>query len=132
MENHNSDRFSLCSTSPWNRSTHFFVARMYWSALSMIIIVCLLLQCKLVWIKQQLVPRLPSELQSSARRSVHIVASPVYMDQTTIGKKEFSLADYIPAWCPTSIAKEIKHHTKVRPGNKHERLFWFSSMGPEI
>ena len=105
---------------------------LYWYILSMIIIICLLLQCKLVWIKQQLVPRLPSELQSSARRSVHIVASPVYMDQTTIGKKEFSLADYIPAWCPTSIAKEIKHHTKVRPGNKHERLFWFSSMGPEI
>jgi hypothetical protein len=30
-----------------------------------IIVLALLLQCKLVWIKQQLIPRLPSEMQAS-------------------------------------------------------------------
>eukprot|EP00961_Rhodomonas_salina_P101928 1371172-Rhodomonas_salina.2 len=32
---------------------------------------------KMVWIKQQLIPRLPSELQSSANRTDKLVCAPV-------------------------------------------------------
>ena len=105
---------------------------LYWYILTMIIVVCLLLQCKLVWIKQQLVPRMPAEMQSSARRSAKAVVHPVYLDQSTLGKKPFQVVDYIPGFVPSSITKLVKEYTKVRPGNKHERLFWFASYGPEV
>jgi len=78
------------------------------------------------------VPRLPSEMQSSARRSAKAVVHPVYLDQSTIGKKPFQLVDYVPSFVPSAVTKVIKDYTKVRPGNKHERLFWFSSHGPEV
>lgn len=105
---------------------------LYGYILSMIIVICLLLQCKLVWIKQQLIPRLPSEMQSSLRRSPKCVVAPVFVDQSTLGKQGFQFAHFVPAFMPDSVKKLVKEHTKVRPGNKHERLFWFSAYGAEI
>jgi len=105
---------------------------LYWYILTMIIVVCLLLQCKLVWIKQQLIPRLPKEMQSSVRRSSKIVVHPVFMDQSTLGKGGLDVAHYVPSWMPSAVHKFVKEHVKVRPGNKQERLFWFGSHGPEV
>jgi len=111
---------------------------LYWYILTMIIVMCLLLQCKLVWIKQQLIPRLPSEMQGPRRRPPKhsspptVVLAPVFMDQTTLGKPPFQVVDILPSFVPHSFVKLVKEYTKVRPGNKHERLFWFSAYGPEV
>ena len=100
---------------------------LYWFMLFMITASCLLLQAKIVWIKMQLIPRTPAEMQSSLRKSSKLVLDPVYKDQLTIGKDSVLL----PSWLPSAVRSFVKEHLHLRPGNKHERLFWLDSLGPE-
>ncbi|KAJ1480755.1 hypothetical protein T484DRAFT_2779120 [Baffinella frigidus] len=38
----------------------------------------------------------------------------------------------LPAWLPAKVRSFIKDQLHLRPGNKHERLFWFDSLGPMV
>jgi len=117
----------------------------------MIMSFCILLQSKMVWIQAQLLPRNSTEMRasyknaqasksggqsfkgnpdSSTPRVRASLAPPVYMDQTmvenTTSKKGFEMFEvYFD-----QLMEFIR--VKKRPSNKHERLFWLGSWGPEV
>jgi len=105
---------------------------LYAYILTTVLLVCLVIQAKLIWIKTQLLPRVPSEMQSEVRYAGKNILAPVMMDQTSVDKNAFDIKKYIPAFFPKKVTKVLVEWTKVRPGNKHERLFWLSSLGPEV
>jgi len=105
----------------------------------------------MVWIQAQLLPRNSTEMRasyknaqasksggqsfkgnpdSSTPRVRASLAPPVYMDQTmvenTTSKKGFEMFEvYFD-----QLMEFIR--VKKRPSNKHERLFWLGSWGPEV
>mmetsp|Transcript_7591 Transcript_7591/g.17832 ORF Transcript_7591/g.17832 Transcript_7591/m.17832 type:complete len:743 (-) Transcript_7591:95-2323(-) len=95
----------------------------------MIMAFCLLLQAKVVWVKNQLLPRVPDEMRESyaAQTSTRgaVLCPPVAEDQRMMQGASNVWEGYFDK------AMELIQVHK-RPGNKHERLFWFGSWGPEI
>eukprot|EP00960_Hanusia_phi_P030943 748966-Hanusia_phi.AAC.2 len=104
----------------------------YWFLLFIIVALCLLLQCKMVWVRQQLIPRLPSEMQSSARFSKKIVIGPVMLDQTTFKKSKSWSLSFVLNYVPQSLLGVVKNFIHQRPPNKQERLFWGVAKGADI
>jgi len=98
----------------------------------MIMALCLLLQAKVVWVKNQLLPRAHEEMRESyaaytPRGKTVGLCAPVCEDQRMVAHGQGSNVweGYFDK------AMELLRVHK-RPGNKHERLFWFGSWGPEI
>ena len=95
----------------------------------MIMAFCLLLQAKVVWVKNQLIPRVPEEMRESytaqgSSRGVEL-CPPVAEDQRMVHASSSKLEMYFDK------AMELIQVHK-RPGNKHERLFWLGSWGPDV
>ena len=123
---------------------------LYMIFMLMIMSFCILLQSKMVWIQAQLLPRHSSEMRASFKNAqasksgqsfkgspesstprVRVsLAAPVYMDQTMVAntstKKGFELLEVYFDQLMEFVG------VKKRPSNKHERLFWLGSWGPEV